>query len=343
MKKNLKNLDFLIYFSYFISLMLILLLLTSSKNISYDIEEKVKIDDQGKLNINAFITDTEEITEDKKESENNFDIIAEEKKVETDAESLIIEKIEKIKKKVKENKAIIRQAEKKIEKKKIDKIIKAPIKEYIVKSGDNLWRISLKFNTDIKELIELNNIKNPNIIHIGQKIRISSKVFDYNIKIKGKTEDYNKINKKISAQNKKSYRKKFKFIWSLKGRISSEFGVRHSPYNRKKMEFHPGIDIANKIGKDFTAAERGKVIFNGIRGGYGKTIIIQHRKGYKTIYGHALITFVQAGQYVEKGQIIGRVGNTGISTGPHLHFEIRRNNVALDPTTLINKRFLFYY
>ena len=101
MKKNLKSLDFLLYFSSFISLMLILLLLTSSKNISYDIEEKVKIDDQGKLNINAFITDTEEITEDKKESENNFDIIAEEKKVETDAESLIIEKIEKIKKKVK--------------------------------------------------------------------------------------------------------------------------------------------------------------------------------------------------------------------------------------------------
>ena len=60
------------------------------------------------------------------------------------------------------------------------------------------------------------------------------------------------------------------------------------------------------------------------------------------IYGHALISFVRAGQYVEKGQLIGRVGNTGVSTGPHLHFEIKRNNVALDPTTLINKRFLFY-
>ncbi|MBU1076553.1 MAG: LysM peptidoglycan-binding domain-containing M23 family metallopeptidase, partial [Spirochaetes bacterium] len=207
---------------------------------------------------------------------------------------------------------------------------------YTVKQKDNLWKISKKFDIHVNDLVEANKIKDPNIIIPGQKLLIPE----------GKSSDLDLSSISLSQQNMNNTipvrkNQKFKLTWPLKGRITSEFGVRRSPYN-KKMEFHTGMDIASKLGKDFEAAERGKVVFSGIQGGYGKTILIRHKNGYSTFYAHALLSYVKTGQYVERGQVIGRVGNTGLSTGPHLHFEIRKNNIAIDPSTIINKRLLFY-
>lgn len=121
-----------------------------------------------------------------------------------------------------------------------------------------------------------------------------------------------------------------KFIWPLQGRITSRYGNRRSPFSRR-MQFHTGLDIANSYGTPIKAADGGEVIFSGWWGGYGKAVIIDHGKGFSTVYAHMSRIYVQKDQQVDKGQVIGLVGSTGYSTGPHLHFEVRRNGATQDP------------
>ena len=86
------------------------------------------------------------------------------------------------------------------------------------------------------------------------------------------------------------------------------------------------------------ASSNGKVIFAGRKGGYGKMIMISHKNGFTTRYGHLSLFFVKINQYVKAGQIIGRVGSTGLSTGPHLHFEVRKYGRAVNPLKYIGKQ-----
>jgi murein DD-endopeptidase MepM/ murein hydrolase activator NlpD len=94
---------------------------------------------------------------------------------------------------------------------------------------------------------------------------------------------------------------------------------------------HPGIDIATSMGTPIFATADGEVVQSGWSGGYGNIVQINHGNGIETIYGHNSRVIVNAGQYVKKGQIICYSGNTGRSTGPHLHYEIRVNGTAVDP------------
>lgn len=106
--------------------------------------------------------------------------------------------------------------------------------------------------------------------------------------------------------------------------ISSRFGWRHG-------RPHKGTDFAAPTGTPIRAAEGGKVIYSGWYYGYGYLIKLDHGNGIKTKYAHCSRILVNQGQYVKKGQLIGKVGNTGNSTGPHLHFEVVAKNVNLDP------------
>ncbi len=121
-----------------------------------------------------------------------------------------------------------------------------------------------------------------------------------------------------------------KFIWPLEGRITSRYGYRRSPFSRRR-QFHTGLDIANSYGTPIKSADGGEVIFSGWWGGYGKAVIVDHGKGFSTVYAHMSRIYVQKDQPVEKGQVIGLVGSTGYSTGPHLHFEVRKNGATQDP------------
>ena len=94
---------------------------------------------------------------------------------------------------------------------------------------------------------------------------------------------------------------------------------------------HTGIDIAAPYGKPIAGADSGEVIYSGWWDGYGKAVVIDHGRGYTTVYGHMSRIYMQTGQKVEKNQVIGLVGSTGFSTGPHLHFEIRYNGKPVDP------------
>lgn len=118
------------------------------------------------------------------------------------------------------------------------------------------------------------------------------------------------------------------------GRIASPFGYRISPINRR-MEFHSGIDIANKTNTEIKAAGSGIVTFAGYNGGYGRMVIISHGYGYTSVYAHNSKLQVNVGDKVSKGDIIANMGSTGRSTGPHLHFEIRKNGKPIDPKTVL--------
>lgn len=120
------------------------------------------------------------------------------------------------------------------------------------------------------------------------------------------------------------------------GRLTSPFGDRTHPVT-KKIEFHSGIDLANNTGTNIYASATGIVLFSEINGTYGKMILISHGNGYSTVYAHLSKQLVKAGDQVKKGDLIGKMGSTGRSTGPHLHFEIRENGTPIDPQKILVK------
>ncbi len=123
-----------------------------------------------------------------------------------------------------------------------------------------------------------------------------------------------------------------RFSWPVAGAISSHFG-------RRGRRMHEGIDIVANRGTPVGAARSGHVIYsgNGIRG-YGNLVIVRHIDGYTSVYAHLSRISVRKGQYVNKGQLVGAVGNTGRTTGHHLHFEIRSQRVAVNPLLHLQSR-----
>ena len=119
-------------------------------------------------------------------------------------------------------------------------------------------------------------------------------------------------------------------IWPVNGAISSGFGGRSSPGGIGSTN-HQGVDIPVPIGTPIRAADSGRVAIAGMQGGYGNYTCVQHSGSMSTCYGHQSSIGVSVGQNVSQGQVIGRSGNTGNSTGPHLHFEVRINGGAVDP------------
>lgn len=120
------------------------------------------------------------------------------------------------------------------------------------------------------------------------------------------------------------------YSWPLVGRLSSGFGPRvHPIFGTRRM--HTGLDIGGTAGEPIYAAKAGTVIFAGWRGGYGNAVVIDHGGGFSTLYAHQSQIGVSAGQLVAIGDVIGYVGSTGWSTGPHLHYELRLNGSPIDP------------
>ena len=122
-------------------------------------------------------------------------------------------------------------------------------------------------------------------------------------------------------------------------RISSEFTKKRWHPVLKRFRAHLGTDFAAPKGRTIFAAGDGRIEFAGIKGGYGKTIIINHGNGYKTLYAHqnGFAKGIKQGQNIKKGEHIGYVGNTGLSSGPHLHLGLYKNGAAVDPLTVITK------
>jgi len=120
-------------------------------------------------------------------------------------------------------------------------------------------------------------------------------------------------------------------IWPVNGKLESGLGGRRNPFGGRGYEYHEGQDIDGQTGDPVQVTADGKVIIAGRQRGYGNVVYIDHGNGLSTRYGHLSQINVTVGQVVTRGQIIGLVGSTGRSTGPHLHYEVRINNQPVDP------------
>jgi len=125
------------------------------------------------------------------------------------------------------------------------------------------------------------------------------------------------------------------FIWPLYGTISSFYGNRRDPVNPDRWEFHNGIDIRGRTGTPIRAAMAGRVSSVGFDRVYGNYVIINHHSGYRTLYAHLSVIRTRSGAYVAQGERIGDAGNTGLSTGPHLHFTVYKNGNTVNPRVLL--------
>lgn len=120
-------------------------------------------------------------------------------------------------------------------------------------------------------------------------------------------------------------------IWPVDGKLEGGFGGRRNPFGGPGYEFHTGQDIEAPLGAPVVAGASGKISFVGWQNGYGQLVVVDHGGGLSTRYGHLSHIDVDAGQQVSRGQLVGKVGSTGRSTGPHLHYEVRINDAPVNP------------
>jgi murein DD-endopeptidase MepM/ murein hydrolase activator NlpD len=139
----------------------------------------------------------------------------------------------------------------------------------------------------------------------------------------------------VNNSMEKIYKYKNIFQIPVKGGLVSLYGDRVDPFDHGLMEFHNGIDIIARMRDPIRPAREGMVTFTGWRSGYGNTIIVQHWDGYTTLYGHCSAINVKSGDWVTRETVIGEIGSTGRSTGPHLHYMIMRHGQELDPLFFI--------
>jgi murein DD-endopeptidase MepM/ murein hydrolase activator NlpD len=127
-------------------------------------------------------------------------------------------------------------------------------------------------------------------------------------------------------------------IWPVEGRVGSSFGEREDPFNGEG-KFHSGVDIEAPYGTPVRATADGDVSGASMGAGYGREIVLNHGHGFLTVYGHLSAIAVLPGQRVIRGQVIGYVGQSGRATGPHLHYEVRINNVPVNPHKYLRSTF----
>jgi murein DD-endopeptidase MepM/ murein hydrolase activator NlpD len=187
---------------------------------------------------------------------------------------------------------------------------------HTVKKNETLWRICKTYKVSMQDVAELNNIKNPARIKAGDYIFIPGAREQLTVRVSQKDSE---------AESPGIAMKKGLFIWPVKGPVITQFGINNGFKN-------DGIDIAVSAGSSVVASYDGQVVFSSDLKGYGKTIIIQHRDKYATVYANNKTNMVKKGDPVKTGQVIAATGGTGEgSSAPHLHFQIREHNQARNP------------
>jgi murein DD-endopeptidase MepM/ murein hydrolase activator NlpD len=185
-----------------------------------------------------------------------------------------------------------------------------------VNKGDSLWSIAHRYSTTVAALMSANDLPSTNLF-AGQTLRIVPA---------------GELGAARSSSAAPTPAPAAGMMWPIHGPITSHFGYRQLRIDGSN--FHTGLDIAGNSGEPIHAAVGGTVVLSGWNGGYGLCVIIKSgNTAY--YYGHASVLLVHQGQQVQEGQVIARVGTTGHSTGPHLHFEIRVDNEPVDPLPLL--------
>lgn len=234
---------------------------------------------------------------------------------------------------------------------------------HIIQSGENISGLAIRYGLHQSTLISVNNITNTRLLQIGRVLRIPNQDGIFHNVRSGETletiaQRYNadpeaiRIANELFSDNVRAGTDLFipgarldwgriqeingdLFIWPVNGRITSHFGYRRDPFNPSRRQFHNGIDIRGNVGTPVRAAMAGRVSRVGYDPVFGNFVIINHHSGYRTLYGHLNVIRTRPGAYVGQGERIGDVGNTGLSTGPHLHFTVFRNGVPINPRPLM--------
>jgi len=194
-------------------------------------------------------------------------------------------------------------------------VIPGGVLKHRVQPGETLIGIAGSYGVSVAELVRVNNLADENLLFAGQSLLIPA--------TGGAV---------LPAWSPALGLPVNELAWPVVGWISSGFGLRDG-------RPHEGLDIAAEEGEPVRAVRSGRVVFAGDRGTYGLTIIIDHGGGLTTLYGHNSAILVTEGQWVKEGQIIARVGNTGRSTGPHLHLEVRLNGLPYDPLLCLKRMY----
>ena len=183
---------------------------------------------------------------------------------------------------------------------------------YTVKRGDTLDEIASKFGVSLNNILDINDLSS-DVIRPGQKFFIP-----------GARMGASELDKVLGEY----------FIFPTRGAISSRFGMREDPFTRMRR-FHNGLDIANMTGTKIWAARSGQVAAVDGNATFGWYVVLKHSGGYQTWYAHLSRILVKTGQWVNQGQMIAEMGNTGYSTGSHLHFSIFKRSDPVDPLSYL--------
>ncbi|WP_191014401.1 peptidoglycan DD-metalloendopeptidase family protein [Treponema zioleckii] len=185
-----------------------------------------------------------------------------------------------------------------------------------VGNGENLTSIATKYNVPIEEILDVNDLET-DILAPGKELFIPGAMMD-------------------ETEYRKSLGELFACPLSGKWYLSSPFGKRINPITGVAGSNHNGIDMAISAGTKIKSTMSGDVAYVGYSNVYGNYVIINHLNGYQSLYAHMSKTLARQGQKVGQGTVIGLVGSTGMSTGPHLHFTIYKNGKAVDPQKILN-------
>jgi len=193
---------------------------------------------------------------------------------------------------------------------------------HVVKRGENLYRIGKAYGVSYEELAEANDLDDPSRIEVGQRLVVPGAKKAVPVDIVAPRDV--KRGRRPAAEPELPPDKR-PFIWPVAGgQVTSLFGPRG-------RSFHDGIDIDAEEGTPVYAAADGVVAFADELRGYGRVVILRHGDDYATVYAHNQKNLVAEGERVKRGQRIALVGDSGRTTAPNLHFEVRRENVARDP------------
>jgi len=189
---------------------------------------------------------------------------------------------------------------------------------HTVKSGDTVSGLATKYHVEASVIAKANGLTDAAVLKVGQELILpgAKPIIVHKATAAGGSSDGQTVT--ITGE----------YRWPVSGFISSRWGWRWG-------RFHHGLDIAAPYGRSIVASRGGKVVFAGWKGGYGNTVVLSHNSGTTTLYGHASRLLVEYGQWVEAGQVIARVGSTGVSTGNHLHFEIRVDGSSVNPLSVL--------
>lgn len=201
---------------------------------------------------------------------------------------------------------------------------------HVVENGDSLLYIAIKYGVDTEDILgyKPNNITDPHSLSIGQKLLIPGgrpAAARAATTTRGGTRSATEVSVGQASSQTNSGAASGSFIWPNPGRITQYFNSGHS-----------GLDIAAPYGTPVVAADSGVVVDREVLNwGLGLNLTIDHGNGYSTTYAHLSSFVVGVGETVSKGDMVGRVGSTGLSTGPHNHFQVRRNGALVNPLNVL--------